>query len=56
MIAIYEDTTTQNIAHIVNTIEEASQWLGCARDTLYKSLHLHGVMKAKGYIVERLEL
>lgn len=55
-IAIYEDTIAQNIAHIVDTLEEASQWLGCTRDTLYKSLHLHGVMKAKGYIVERIEL
>ncbi len=42
--------------HICNTIEEASQWIQCTRDTLYKSLHLNGVMRAKGFIVELVKI
>ena len=52
MIGIYEDTKEQTLAHIVNTIEEAAKWIGCTRQALYKSLQLHGVMKAHGYSIE----
>ena len=54
MIAIYYNNDTQTLAHIVDTLERAAAWIGCGRDTLYKSLHLNGIMKAKGFIVERI--
>ena len=55
IIGIYEDNGAETLAHIVPTIKEASTWIGCALDTLYKSLHLNGVMKAKGYKLELIK-
>ena len=55
-IGIYEDTPTSNLVHYTSTIEEASRWVGCHVQALYKSLKLQGIMKAKGYIVERVKL
>jgi len=52
LIAIYEDTKAQTLAHIVETIDDAAEWIGVTRQALYKSLHLHNIMKARGYIVE----
>ena len=55
MIGIYQEST-ETLAHLVESIEEASKWIGCSRQALYEALHLFGVMKAKGYIVERVQL
>jgi len=52
---IYEDNETETHAHIVYTITEASKWIGCTIDTLYKAQHLGGVMRAKGYKIELLK-
>ena len=54
-IGIYEEHGGQCLVHIVPTIQDASEWLGFKRDTLYKSLHVHWVMKANGYTVEIIE-
>jgi len=54
VIGIYEEHGGQCLVHIVPTIQEASEWLGVKRDTLYKSLHVHGVMKANGFTVETI--
>ena len=53
-IAIYEDGGAENLAHVVNTIEEAAAWIGCHVQALYKALQLSGVMNAKGYYIERI--
>lgn len=55
-IAIYELNESESLVHIVDTLEEASKWIGCTVDTFYKSLHLNGRMVAKGYTVERVKL
>jgi predicted secreted protein len=54
-IGIYEDTKAETLANIVETITEASKWIGCTIDALYKAQHLTGVMKAKGYKIELIE-
>ena len=54
VIGIYNNDQALTLAHIVDTLEQASAWIGCSRQALYESLHLQGVMKAKGYIVERI--
>ena len=51
-ILICNDDEMSLPVHIVDTIEEASKWIKCTRSALYKSLHIHGVMKANGFIVE----
>ena len=51
-ILICNDDAMSLPVHVCNTIQEAAEWIGCKRDALYKSLHLNGIMKAKGYIVE----
>ena len=55
IIAIY-DENNETLHTIVNTIEEASKWLNVTRDALYKSLKLNGVMKAREYTVELVEI
>jgi len=55
LIGIYEDTETETLAHIVDTITMASKWIGCTLDTLYKAQHLGGVMRAKGYKIELIK-
>lgn len=52
-IVIY-DKRDGLIAHMVETIEQASEWIGCSLQALYKSLHLNGEMIAKGYKVEKI--
>ena len=54
-IGIYHDNDAETLAHVVDTITDASAWIGCTLDTLYKSLHLNGVMKAKGYKIELIK-
>ena len=55
LIGIYEDNQAETLAHIVPTLSQASKWIGCTIDTLYKSLHLNGVMRAKGYKIELIK-
>ena len=55
LIGIYEDNEAQTLAHIVNTLSQASAWLGVTLDALYKAKHLNGVMKAKGYTIELIK-
>jgi hypothetical protein len=40
---------------VCDTIEEATRWLKCKRDTLYKSLHTKGIMQYKNYSLEIVE-
>ena len=40
---------------VCDTIEEASNWLKCTRQALYKSMQLYGVMKYKQYSLELVE-
>ena len=51
-ILICNDDELSLPVHIVDTIEEASKWIKCSKTTLYKNLHLNGVMGANGFIVE----
>lgn len=55
IIGIY-DIDTELLAHLVDTIEEACEWIQCGSSTLYDSLHREGVMKARGYTVERVTI
>ena len=55
VIGIYE-TQTDLIAHIVDTIQEGAEWIGCGVTTLYDSLHRDGTMNAKGYYLERVTI
>ena len=43
------------LSHIVKTIEEASRWIQCSIDSLYKARYIDGVMRAKGYKLELIE-
>jgi hypothetical protein len=51
-ILICDDDLMSLPRKVCKTIKEAIDWIGCTKDALYKSQHIHGVMKAKGYIVE----
>lgn len=51
-VGIYTDDEHETLAHITETIEDASRWIGVTVDALYKSKHLHGVMVSKGYKIE----
>ena len=53
MIGIYKDDI---LSHLVNTIEESAEWIGCSTQALYKSFHVDGVMSAKGFTVDRIDL
>ena len=55
LIGIYEDNEMELLSHIVKTIEEASRWIGCSIDSLYKARYIDGVMRAKGYKLEMIE-
>jgi len=54
MIAIYNNDHDQTLAHVCNTLESAAAWIGCTVQALYKSMHLTGVMSAKGFIIEKI--
>jgi hypothetical protein len=54
-ILICNDNEMELPVHIVDTIEEASIWLGCKRDTLYKSKYLSGYMNYNGYKIELIK-
>ena len=54
-IGVYEENGAETLAHVVETITEAAEWLGVSIDALYKAKHLHGVMRAKGYTLELIE-
>jgi hypothetical protein len=56
IIGIYENNESETLAHIVETIEQASRWIGCGMTTLYDALHRDGFMNAKGYKLEIIEL
>lgn len=55
LIGIYDDESTL-LVNITETIEEAAQWIGTGTSTLYDNLHRLGVMKAKGFTVERVDI
>lgn len=55
IIGIYHDNDAETLAHVVETITDASAWVGVTIDALYKAKHLHGVMKANGYKIELIE-
>ena len=51
-IAICNDDKMELMVHLVDTIEDAAKWLGCKRDTLYKSKYLDGYMNYNGFKIE----
>lgn len=55
IIGIYHDNDAETLANVVNTLSQASAWVGVTLDALYKAKHLHGVMKANGYKIELIE-
>lgn len=55
LIGIYDDESTL-LVNITETIEEAAKWIGTGTSTLYDNLHRLGVMKAKGFTVERVAI
>lgn len=55
IIGIY-DKETDTLAHLVETIEEAARWIGSGVTTLYDALHRGGVMEARGYYIERVNI
>ena len=54
-VCVCEDNKLSNMVAVFDTIEEASNFIGCSTSALYKSLQLTGEMKAKGYIIELVE-
>ena len=55
IIGIYHDNEAETLANVVNTLTQASEWIGITLDALYKAKHLHGVMKANGYKIELIK-
>lgn len=55
LVGIYTQDDSGTLAHIVETIAEASRWIGVTVDALYKSQHLHGTMQARGYKLELID-
>jgi len=53
-IVIY-DLKNDLPVHIVDTIEKAAAWIGCARRMLYHNMHISGLMHANGYYIERVK-
>lgn len=54
-IGIYE-LENDLIVNLVNTIQDAADWIGCGVTTLYDSLHREGLMNARGYYLERVNI
>ena len=52
LIGIYTDDGAETLCHLVPSIIEASNWVGCNPDTFYRALHTSGAMRAKGYKLE----
>lgn len=55
LVAIYDMNDCELLVNVVDSIEEASKWLGCARSTLYKSLHIKGYMGYSNYKVDLIK-
>lgn len=56
LIVIYkEDDIYELPIKYVKTIEEASDFIGCTVQSFYKNMHLCGVMKSNGYILELIQ-
>ena len=56
LIGIYNNDEAGTLAHVVNSISEASRWIGCTVDAFYKSLQATGAMTARGYTLELIEV
>ena len=55
-IIIYKENDVYELpVTLVNTIEEASLFIGCTPRALYKNMHIYGVMKANGYVLELVQ-
>ena len=55
-VGIYTDDSAETLCNITDTITEASNWVGVHVTALYKSKHLDGVMRAKGYKLELINM
>jgi hypothetical protein len=55
MVGIYEEDGAGLLVHVVDTISQASAWVGVSVDAFYKSLHLTGTMNARGYVLELIK-
>jgi hypothetical protein len=54
-VGIYEEHGAGLLVHIVDTISQASAWVGVSVDAFYKSLQLTGTMNARGYVLELIK-
>ena len=55
-IIIYKENDIYELPlAVVDTIEEASQFIKCGISTLYNNMSLYGVMKANGYVLELVQ-
>ena len=52
IVGIYEQDGAGLLVHVVDTIAQASAWVGVSVDAFYKALHLTGTMNARGYVLE----
>jgi len=55
IVGIYEEDGAGLLVHIVDTITQASAWVGVSVDAFYKSLQLNGTMNARGYVLELIK-
>ena len=52
-IIIYKESDVYELpCALVDSIEEASQFIKCTPQALYKNMQLYGVMKSNGYVLE----
>ena len=52
-IIIYRENDIYELpVTLVNNIEEASKFIQCTPQALYKNMQLYGVMKANGFVLE----
>lgn len=52
ILVIKEDDVFELPQTVCNTIQEASEFIGCKQRILYKNKALYGVMKANGFVLE----
>jgi len=56
LVGIYDDNDSGVLVHIVETIQEAAEWLRVSPQALYKSLKVSGSMNYRGYTLELVNI
>lgn len=54
-ILVCKDDSLSLPCTVCDTLQQASEFIGCSIRTLYNTMHLYGQMKANGYVVELVE-